>query len=197
MKRKALLIIGISALLALVGCTQTGSNNSSSTQDPTPKPVETTFTVSFKNSNKDSSISLSSLADMYEDGSQYVNYAYVENIYKGSKGLKFSSSSKSGKLTLTLNESIAIKSISAKIFVYGSDVPNFSINDKYTSIKSDGDYLYELSGEETDTINIVCNSAKRFYLKSLTIKSEAVTPVSPTAISITPSIELHTGEQTS
>lgn len=159
-------------------------------------PAEGDNVISFVSSSSDSSWPLKSLSGVYESGEDYVDSAEPVNIYKGKKGLKFGSSTKKGSLVLNLSSSLAITSIVAKVYLYGSDTPDFLINNESAEITKDGDYTYTYDGAETNKISIESKALVRFYIKSLTINVGVVTPIEPTGITIAPSIELAAGGST-
>ena len=196
MKRKSFVIIAIATLMSLVGC----SNGTSNPDDggSTPPGADTTYTVEFKSSSNDSSRQLASLAGMYDSGEEYIDTAELTRVYQGTKGLKFGGGGTKGDLTLYLSKSIEIKNIVAKIYLFKStELPSISINNhsSTTSIAADGDFTYDLGGADTDKIEITSNAYKRFYLKSLTITAGAMTPISPTSISMASTMEMNAGGQ--
>ena len=159
-------------------------------------PAEGDNVVSFVSSSSDSSRPLTSLSGVYESGQNLVDSAEPVNIYKGKKGLKFGSTTKKGSLTLNLADSLSITSIVAKVYLYGSDTPDFLINNESAEITKDGDYTYTYDGAETNKISIESQALARFYIKNLTINVGVVTPIEPTGITIAPSIELAAGGST-
>ena len=159
-------------------------------------PVVGDKVISFNTANRDSSYPLTSMSGVYESGQTLVNSAEPTNVYKGTKGLKFGSSSKKGSLVLNLSSSMAITSIVAKIYLYNTSEPQFTINNRSVTVDKDGDYTYNFDGSEVTKIDIKSTTLARFYIKSLTINVGVVTPVEATAVTIAPAVELAAGGST-
>ena len=150
------------------------------------------YKISFKNANSDGSTALSNeqLLAKIDEGSNYVSSVSSGSstpVFEGKTGLKFSSSSKDGSLTINLSDEGkgSIQSIKLSIAGYGNDQSKALVTTNFDSTGEELDingndfaaYIFNLEGElETLTIK----ATKRFYLESIEIVgSVGPTPIEP------------------
>lgn len=163
--------------------------------------IEKSYTVNFKDSgsSSDGSALKTALADIVADGTEYIaSVTKATKVYQGKQGygLKLGSGSGNGEIAFTLSDAGKVKA--TKIVVnaakYGSDSNTLTINGKtgiaYTTTLSD--ITVELDGSTIEALS-VATSAKRGYVKSITVYYESdenpepdPEPVAPTTITFDP-----------
>lgn len=141
--------------------------------------VEESFSFKSSTSSSDSSTALTTskkITDIFSDGS-YDDYfskiSATSYVYNGKSGygLKFSSSSKAGSLTLELKNSLFIKSITVEACKFkSSEAASFSVNGSTAKslTNSFANYKFELDGSSISSIKF--DATKRAYLKSLSFE---------------------------
>ncbi|MDE7106983.1 MAG: hypothetical protein K2O39_01525, partial [Clostridiales bacterium] len=85
--------------------------------------------------------------------------------------LKFGSSSKQGTLTITFNSNVKVTKIVITAKIYNTDTSQINVDGKNSSTleSTAKEYVFELNGEESVTINI---TGKRGYIDSIVIYYE-------------------------
>lgn len=151
------------------------------------------FTISFKDAGAgqgDSNTSLSSttVADYVAAGADYVSAVAVSGkVYNGQDGygLKFGNSSNPGSITLTLAASVTPTSIVMNASPWSATEGSGLLQDSIFATKSTGakgtfaDFTYVYDGATAVTTIVVGTSAKRGYVKSITINCEGGEVVPP------------------
>ena len=117
-----------------------------------------------------------------EKGADYVQGASnIEKVYAGATGLKFSSSSANGSMTLNLKNKWNATKISfiAKAWINSqgtADVAKLTVNNQEFDLTSDF-ALYEIPFETAQEIqNITFAATKRAYLKVINIEGQEIAP---------------------
>ena len=151
------------------------------------------FTISFKDAGAgqgDSNTSLTSttVADYVAAGADYVSAVAVSGkVYNGQDGygLKFGNSSNPGSITLTLAASVTPTSIVMNASPWSATEGSGLLQDSIFATKSTGakgtfaDFTYVYDGATAVTTIVVGTSAKRGYVKSITINCEGGEVVPP------------------
>ncbi|MBQ4395100.1 MAG: hypothetical protein II825_07385, partial [Paludibacteraceae bacterium] len=153
------------------------------------------YTITFKDNGEGSADATSSLtstnvADYVAEGADYVSAVAVSGkVYNGQEGygLKFGNSSNPGSITLTLAAAVTPTSIVMNASPWSSSEGSGLLQDSVFATKSTGakgtfaDFTYYYDGATEVTTIVVGTSAKRGYVKSVTVNFEGgVTPPEPT-----------------
>lgn len=153
------------------------------------------YTITFKDNGAGSADATSSLtstnvADYVAEGADYVSAVAVSGkVYNGQEGygLKFGNSSNPGSITLTLAAAVTPTSIVMNASPWSSSEGSGLLQDSVFATKSTGakgtfaDFTYYYDGATEVTTIVVGTSAKRGYVKSVTVNFEGgVTPPEPT-----------------
>ncbi len=151
-------------------------------------------TIEFKSTTDgDGSAAKTDIADLIETGATHVSAVTAANVYQGKAGygLKFSSSSKQGSLTLTLAKSLNATKIVVNAADWISSTSKadgtvLSVNEQtFTLTEALTDYIVTLDGTALSEIVITrTETGKRFYVKSLTIYGTPAEEVTATSIAI-------------
>ncbi|MBR6115956.1 MAG: hypothetical protein IKP93_00590, partial [Paludibacteraceae bacterium] len=149
------------------------------------------YTITFKDNglgSGDNSTSLTSttVTDYVAEGADYVSAVAVSGkVYNGQEGygLKFGNSSNPGSITLTLAAAVTPTSIVMNASPWSSSEGSGLLQDSVFATKSTGakgtfaDFTYYYDGATEVTTIVVGTSAKRGYVKSVTVNFEGgVTP---------------------
>ena len=125
------------------------------------------LTIVFNSNKEDGSDDIKDTSEI-ESGSEYVeNFTGISKVYAGINGLKFSSSSKNGKLTINLVETVKCKQIIVNAQKWGSDSPSLSIDNVSNAIDAEKDYMFDMKSKNINSITLA--ATKRLYVKSITI----------------------------
>ena len=152
-----------------------------------PDPIVTCpAVIEFKDTDKDGTNAfdndMSGFAEAVSAGSGFVSGISSNKVYQGATGIKFSSSSVNGWLTInlaTLTNGGSWKTtkviVNAKSWTNSNGVPDeasFTINgsDPFTTTSEFADYELTFNEEELSSITIA--ATKRIYVKSITIMHE-------------------------
>ncbi len=152
-----------------------------------PDPIVTCpAVIEFKDTDKDGTNAfdndMSGFAEAISAGSGFVSGISSNKVYQGATGIKFSSSSVNGWLTInlaTLTNGGSWKTtkviVNAKSWTNSNGVPDeasFTINgsDPFTTTSEFADY--ELTFNEEELTSITIAATKRIYVKSITIMHE-------------------------
>ena len=171
------------------------------------EPVGDNYQITFKENDSDKTAAMNSLAELQDEitaGADYItNLNTINYVYAGSSGLKMGKSGNGGTLDVTLSSTISnniCNCITISVAQYGTKTCTTSvyINGGSTSIGSisegDGTKMLTLANN-TKVSSIKLKGTERVYLKGITFNCKPVTPVNPTAISLTPnSLNLGIGE---
>ena len=105
----------------------------------------------------------------------------------GGNGLRFSSGSRDGELTIKLTKKIKISKITINSTNYNNDTGELTItlnNEKVTKSLTNGENTFEFNNIETDTINFKGKEKARFYLHNFIVstsgKEEVIDPIEAT-----------------
>ena len=149
------------------------------------------YTITFKDNGAGSADATSSLtstnvADYVAEGADYVSAVAVSGkVYNGQEGygLKFGNSSNPGSITLTLAAAVTPTSIVMNASPWSGTEGSGLLQDSIFATKSTGakgtfaDFTYYYDGATEVTTIVVGTSAKRGYVKSVTVNFEGgVTP---------------------
>lgn len=151
------------------------------------------YIVRFEKHDNDSSTSLTTDGVFSEisSGEDYVDSIIAtDRVYSGKNGLKFSSSTRNGTLSIKFDskfDSLVCKQIQLETAKYGSDAATISLTineeNEFSESVINGSLAY--TPEKGLTIqNISLKASKRMYLTSITFVCEALIPVPVTAISL-------------
>ncbi len=140
--------------------------------------AETSKSIVFADSSSDgsSAIDKNAIQGKMTSGTDIASINATSNIYAGKTGLKFSSGSKSGSLTISLKQSTQVTKLVIKAKKYGSDsttvtvATNGSTSSTFNPTSSLDDYEITV-GKSISTITISSPSGQRFYLKSIDVCS--------------------------
>lgn len=144
------------------------------------------YTIEFKDSGStsDSNAGLTSttISDYVATGADYISaIAATGKVYNAQQGwgLKFGNSSNPGTVTLTLATPVKPTSIAITASQYGATEGSALLQDSVIDLTAGGgkgefnDYTYEYDGNTEVTTIIIGTSAKRAYVKSVTVNYEA------------------------
>lgn len=143
-----------------------------------PQPVDptlTTATIVFGNYETDSNTAITSdeLMEYITEGADYVaSAADINKVYKGKTGLKFSSSSVNGAMTLNFAEAfnnVTKVEVEAMAWLNASGVQadaTAAINGQAVNTEL---ATYEIMGETESLESLTLSATKRVYVKSITI----------------------------
>ena len=105
----------------------------------------------------------------------------------GVNGLRFSSGSRDGELTIKLTKKIKISKITINSTNYNNDIGELTItlnNEKVSKSLTNGENTFEFNNIETDTINFKGKEKARFYLHNFIVstsgKEEVIDPIEAT-----------------
>lgn len=140
--------------------------------------AETSKSIVFADSSSDgsSAIDKSAIQGKMTSGTDIASINAASNIYAGKTGLKFSSGSKSGSLTISLKQSTQVTKLVVEAKKYGNDsttvtvATNGSTSSTFSPTSSLDDYEITV-GKSISTITISSPSGQRFYLKSVDVYS--------------------------
>lgn len=147
------------------------------------------YEVTFKTNTSDASnqLTTSNFNNQIATGSEYITFKSCSKVFQGKSGLKFSSSSAAGTLTLDMTEVGQIKASAITIATeaYNTDQTTWSIavNGGTKTDLEKGVFTYTLP-EPTVITSITLSSTKRAYLKSFSV-IDAVSATAPDAPTIT------------
>ena len=133
----------------------------------------------------DISSSPTNVKDYLASGSEYVDsFSNMSKIFKASSGIKFSSGSANGKMTVHLSSEGQGKATSIVINAkkYNTDSSVLTVNGQSFTLTSDwADYTVNLDGSETlQTITI--DATERCYLKSISVNMPQEVPPTPVTL---------------
>ena len=143
-----------------------------------PQPVDptlTTATIVFDNYETDSNTAITSdeLMEYITEGANYVaSAADINKVYKGKTGLKFSSSSANGAMTLNFAEAftnVTKVEVEAMAWLNTSGAQadaTAAINGQAVNTEL---ATYEIMGETESLESLTLSATKRVYVKSITI----------------------------
>ena len=149
------------------------------------------YTITFKSTDgADATASLTSttVSDYVASGAEYVSAISASGkVYNGQAGygLKFGNSSSAGAVTMTLATPVAPTSIVMNASPWSATEGAGLLQDSVYETKSTGgkgtfaDFAYEYNGTTEVTTIIVGTSAKRGYVKSITVNYGEVVPPTP------------------
>ena len=140
---------------------------------PEPLPDSGTATIVFGDYGTDSNATVTSddLLNYITEGAQYVADATgINKVYKGITGLKFSSSSVNGTLTLNFTEAfpnVTKVDVKAKAWVNTSGNMDAA---KINGVELTGEFAdYTIMEDVDELASLTLNATKRAYVKSITI----------------------------
>lgn len=152
-----------------------------------PVPVELDGKIVFKDNENDATANLDSdgiIAEMTKGADLVKNVSDISKVYAGATGLKFSSSSVNGSMTLNLkNKWNATKiAVIAKAWSgsSGLDAASISVNGNVFPLTGDFQKFEVPFTEATEIQAITVAATKRAYLKVVDIEGEEVGPSGPT-----------------
>ena len=149
-------------------------------ETPDPQPTGDSFTIKFKDNgvgNGDGNTAKTEIADLIADGADYVKSVTAEKAYNGKEGygVKLSSSSADGSMTLTLAQSVKPTKITFKASAWvnssgKADAASISINGKAAQKLTDAltEYAVDYDGE-TEVSEIAIAATKRAYITEVTV----------------------------
>ncbi len=149
-------------------------------ETPDPQPTGKSFTIKFKDNgagNSDGTAAKTEIADLIADGADYVKATAAEKAYNGKEGygVKLSSSSANGSMTLTLAQSVKPTKITFKASAWVSskgvaDAASISINGKAAQELTDelAEYAVDYDGE-TEISEIAIAATKRAYITEVSV----------------------------
>jgi len=152
------------------------------------------YTITFKSTeggDASSSLTSTDVADYIVSGAEYVSAISASGkVYNGQAGygLKFGNSSNPGAVTLTLATPITPTSIVMNASPWGATEGSGLLQDSVYDLTVTGakgtfdDFAYAYDGETEVSTIIVGTSAKRGYVKSITINFGGDTPIEPETI---------------
>lgn len=156
---------------------------------PEPLPDSGTATIVFDDYGTDSNATVTSddLIDYITEGARYVAGAInINKVYKGITGLKFSSSSANGALTLNFNEAfpnVTKVKVNAKAWVNTSGNMDAA---KINGVELSGEYAdYTIMENVDELASLTLTATKRAYVKSITITWGVAEPVVKNVINYT------------
>lgn len=156
---------------------------------PEPLPDSGTATIVFDDHGTDSNATVTSddLLDYITEGVQYVAGATdINKVYKGLTGLKFSSSSANGTLTLNFTEAfpnVNKVEVNAKAWVNTSGNMDAA---KINGMELTGEYAdYTIMEDVDELASLTLTATKRAYVKSITITWGVTEPVVKNVINYT------------
>lgn len=168
------------------------------------KVIENTseeYSIIFNDSNSsnDGSQVVTALDAIVDSSDITLSSCSAEKIYLGKDGygLKFSSSSVNGSLSLTLSETYDVDQIIVNAAKYGSDSSSLSVNNASSQDISDSnfnEYTFNIS-ESTNTIELTATN--RVYVTGLTVVTSGggSSTVKVTGVTVSPtSLSLSEGE---
>ena len=144
------------------------------------EPAETYYTIKFKDNgagSSDGTAAKTGIADLIADGADYVKATAAEKAYNGKEGygVKLSSSSVNGSMTLTLAQSVKPTKITFKASAWvnssgTADAASISINGKDAQeLTADlSEYTVNYDGE-TEISEIAIAATKRAYITEVTV----------------------------
>ncbi len=156
---------------------------------PEPLPASGTATIVFDDYGTDSNVTLTSdgLLAYITEGVQYdAGATDINKVYKGITGLKFSSSSSNGALTLNFTEAfpnVTKVEVNAKAWANAStgSVDAAKIN----GVALTGEYADYTIMEDVDALaSLTLTATKRAYVKSITITWGVAEPVVKTVTGV-------------
>ena len=140
---------------------------------PEPLPDSGTATIVFGDYGTDSNATITSadLMDYITEGAQYVASATdINKVYKGNTGLKFSSSSANGTLTLNFTQAfpnVTKVEVNAKPWVNASGNMDAA---KINGVELAGEFAdYTIMEDVDELASLTLTATKRAYVKSITI----------------------------
>ncbi len=149
-------------------------------ETPDPQPTGESFTIKFKDNgagSSDGTAAKTAIADLIADGADYVQATKAEKAYNGKEGygVKLSSSSANGSMTLTLAQSVKPTKITFKASAWVNsngvaDAASISINGKAAQELTDelAEYAVDYDGE-TEISEITIAATKRAYISEVTV----------------------------
>ena len=142
------------------------------TVSETPKGLTIQFISTGTTDSSSAFTTSTTLADFITEGINYVsNISETNNVYIGTGGLKFSSSSKNGKLYLSLSSEAQIycKQIVVKAMKYGTDLSNLKVNGVSQDITATEytDYIFDMTEPYQQIDVLELDATKRLYIQSV------------------------------
>lgn len=137
-------------------------------------PQSKFLTVIFKSNASDatSDISPNGFINFIESGADNVaSVSNISKVYTGKNGLKFSSSSVGGKITITFKDVKNIVRVTLNACNWKeTEIGKVAVNSLAAKeLKTDlADYEFELTGDNNTSFTI--NATKRIYVKSITVE---------------------------
>lgn len=143
-----------------------------------PEPVDPTVikaTIVFGDVENDSTseISADDLLEYITQGADYVESASdITKVYKGTTGLKFSSSKANGAATLNFAEAFTnVKKVEVQAMAYGNDAAKINEVDLTSELAN-----VTIMGAADELASLTLTATKRVYVKSITISYKEETP---------------------
>ena len=167
--------------------------------------AEQIYEIIFKTAKSDSSISLGdngNLSDIVEESSiDYVSFVGGSSNYISTKGIKLGTSSKTGTLTVKINNSYQgnIKSIGIVSAKYGSDTGTLTmyLNGATSAVKTGitpgQNYVHSFDSPTNVSEIKLTTSAKRAYITKIVLTTASSGPVDPTVSFENESVEVEVG----
>ena len=137
-----------------------------------------TKSIVFTDSSSDgsSTLNVSTINGKMSSGSDIASVTSAANIFAGKTGLKFSSGSKSGSITITFKQATQVTKLVVSAKKYNTDSTTVTVSTNVTSsvtFTPTSDLVeYEITVNNTvSTFTISSPSGQRFYLKSIDVVS--------------------------
>lgn len=137
-----------------------------------------TKSIVFTDSSSDgsSTLNVSTINGKMSSGSDIASVTSAANIFAGKTGLKFSSGSKSGSITITFKQATQVTKLVVSAKKYNTDSTTVTVSTNVTSsvtFTPTSDLAeYEITVNNTvSTFTISSPSGQRFYLKSIDVVS--------------------------
>ncbi len=137
-----------------------------------------TKSIVFTDSSSDgsSTINVSAINNKMSSGSDIASVTSAANIFAGKTGLKFSSGSKSGSITITFKQATQVTKLVVNAKKYNTDSTTVTVSINVTSsvtFTPTSDLAeYEITVNNTvSTFTLSSPSGQRFYLKSIDVVS--------------------------
>lgn len=149
---------------------------------PEPLPASGTATIVFGDYGTDSNATITSddLLAYITEGAQYVAGATgINKVYKGITGLKFSSSSSNGALTLNFTEAFPnVNKVEVNAKAWANATTGNVDAAKINGVELTGEYAdYTIMEEVDELASLTLTATKRAYVKSITITWGEAEPV--------------------
>ncbi|MBQ7690305.1 MAG: chitobiase/beta-hexosaminidase C-terminal domain-containing protein [Muribaculaceae bacterium] len=161
---------------------------------PEPMPASGVATIVFDDNESDSSTAFTAatLMEYITTGANYVASTTTSKTYPGTTGVKFSSSSMDGYMTLTFASPFPnVKSVVVNAKAYNStQTSKINAGDGYSDALTTEYADYTVLGEqENDLASLTLQAQNRLYLKSITITwGDQEEPFVPETVTVTGTI---------